>query len=129
MRRALVIAILASVFLAGCAVRGEKQDPFAYTKKPLYTGHFDLADMRDGADSQEFRVEDGSIPSVHVRAWMNMTSGGAARLDVVDSSGRLVWTTSSTGETNAATNLGTWTVNVNALSGATGTIDVVAARR
>lgn len=129
MRRLRVIVLLASVLLAGCVARGEKQDPFAYTKKPLYVGHFDLVELKNGTAAQEFRVEDGSIAAVHLRAWINLTSGASARLDVVDSSGRPVWATMSTGEATAATNLGTWSVNLSAPPGTAGTVDVVAARR
>lgn len=131
MRRSLVLVLLASLLLAGCTARssGTKADPFAYTKKALYVGHFELADLKNGTDAQSFSVDDGSIASVRLRAWINATTGGPAQVEVVDSSGRLVWSTTSTGEATAATNLGTWTVRITAPLGSTGSIDVIAARR
>lgn len=110
MRRAAPFALLAAALvLAGCTVQGS-QDPFAYTRKPLYTGGFDLARMA-GEETQEFRVQDGSIGTLRLFVWVNATAGGA-RVDVADPSGRTVLSTTETSESKAGLNLGAWKVKV-----------------
>ena len=108
--RAFALLVLAAVVLAGCSANA--QDPFAYTKKPLYTGHFELDPLTGGkTDGQQFRVEDGSIAQVYVQVWVNATEGGA-RVDVIDPSGRTVMSTTSTTEMGFPLTLGVWKVVV-----------------
>lgn len=108
--RLSVLLLVPALALAGCAANA--QDPFAYAKKPLYTGHFDLEPLAGGkTDSQQFRVEDGSIGHVNVRIWVNATAG-AAKVDVIDPSGRTVLSTTTDAERSFPLNLGVWTVVV-----------------
>jgi hypothetical protein len=108
--RAFAVLLLAAVVLAGCSANA--QDPFAYAKKPLYTGHFELDPLVDGkTDSQEFRVEDGSIGYVRVQVWVNDTAGDAT-VEVLDPSGRAVLTTSANADQSFPLNLGVWKVVV-----------------
>lgn len=108
--RAFALVVVLAVALSGCAANA--QDPFAYTKKPLYTGYFDLDPLAGGTtDAQEFRVEDGSIGRVHVQVWVNATAG-AGKVDVYDPSGRLVLTSEGQAEQGFPLNLGVWRVVV-----------------
>ncbi len=108
--RAFALLVVAAVALAGCSANAE--DPFAYAKKPLYTGHFELEPLAEGkVDSQQFRVEDGSIAQVRVQVWVNNTAGDA-KVEVVDPSGRTVLTTTTTTDQSFPLNLGVWKVLV-----------------
>lgn len=126
MRRTLV-ALLVVLALAGCTAKSQ-EDPFAYTKKPLYTGGFDLEDI-SGTDQQQFRVEDGSIAVVNVQVWVNATAGGAT-VEVIDPSGRTMMSTTQTTEQGFPLKLGVWTVKVTP-SGedAAGHVGILATRR
>lgn len=125
--RAFALLLVAAVALAGCAANAE--DPFAYTRKPLYTGHFELDPLAGGkTDSQEFRVEDGSIARVHVQVWVNATAGGA-RVEVVDPSGRTVLSVTDDAEQSFPLHLGVWTVRVTPEGEAAGHVSVLATRR
>lgn len=109
--RLSVLLLVPALLLAGCAANAQ-QDPFAYAKKPLYTGHFDLEPLAGGkVDSQQFRVEDGSIGFVNVRIWVNNTAGDA-KVEIVDPSGRTVLTTTQHAEQAFPLNLGIWKVVV-----------------
>lgn len=108
---AQILLVCAALVLAGCAAKGQ-QDPFAYTRKPLYTGHFDLDPLAGGkVDSQQFRVEDGSIAEIRVQVWVNATAGGAL-VEILDPSGRTVVSTTTHAEQRFPLNLGIWTVKV-----------------
>ena len=108
--RLSVLLLVPALLLAGCAANA--QDPFAYAKKPLYTGHFELEPLAGGkTDSQQFRVEDGSIGYVNVRIWVNNTAGDS-NVDVIDPSGKTVLSTTSHAEQAFPLNLGIWTVVV-----------------
>ena len=108
--RASAALLLAAMVLAGCSANA--QDPFAYAKKPLYTGHFELEPLAGGkTDSQEFRVEDGSIGFVRVQLWVNNTAGDAT-VEVYDPAGRAVITTTTGVDQSFPLNLGVWKVVV-----------------
>lgn len=110
MRALAVLALAAATVLAGCSANAK--DPFAYARKPLYTGHFELEPLAQGkVDSQEFRVEDGSIGYVHVQVWVNNTAGDAT-VEVVDPSGRTVLTATEDAEQKYPLTLGVWKVLV-----------------
>lgn len=117
MRPALVLAVACALLAAGCFAKAG-EDPFAYTKKPLYTGGFDLEDIK-GEDSQQFRVEDGSIALVRVQVWVNATAGGA-RVELTDPSGRVVLTTTEGAAQEYPLKLGIWTVKVTPVPDASG---------
>jgi len=121
-KRAL-LAVLVVAAMAGCSARGAP-DYFAYTKKPIYVGSFDLA---HGADRQNFYVEDGSIGQLRAQVWINATAGGA-RVDVVGSSGATVWSTSASGSQALRVDLGQWTVTVTPTDGAAGEVEIVVVR-
>lgn len=123
-RRALVLVAIMLV-LAGCTAKGE--DPFAYAKKPLYTGGYDLARLGNGTQTQEFRVQDGSIASVKVNVWVNATAGGA-RVDVIDPAGTTVLSTTETTERTFPLNLGAWHVRVTGEEGSAGRVAILAVR-
>lgn len=127
MRRALVLALLAALVLAGCSARGGDADPWAYTKKPLYTGGFSLERVASEPASQEFRVSDGSIAAVRVLVWVNATQGGGT-VRVYDPSGNLLLTTSETTERQYGLQLGAWRVEVEGLPGSTGLVHILAVR-
>lgn len=125
MRRAPVLLVLAALLLAGCSVRGA--DPFAYTRKPLYTGHFDLAEMPAGGDGQTFRVDDGSIAFERVQVWINATAGGA-RVTVTDPSGRVQVDTTQAMDQRFSLELGAWQVRVEAQPGSAGSVELLVTR-
>lgn len=105
-----LLVIVALVALAGCTAEG--QDPFAYMRKPLYTGWFDLAPLAEGStDGQEFRVEDGSIAQIRLQVWVNATHGGG-RVQVYDPSGDLVIDTTQPTLQTSGLELGVWRVVV-----------------
>lgn len=108
-----VLLVVGLVALAGCTAKGA-DDPFAYTKKPLYTGHFDLAAVGADGATQEFRVQDGSIASVRVLVWVNATLGGA-RVEITDPHGSTVISTTQTTDQAAPLKLGAWRVTVTGL--------------
>jgi hypothetical protein len=124
---AFVVALALAAGLSGCVARGQKTDPFAYAKVPLFASRFDLASA--GNESQQFRVEDGSIAMLRVQVWVNATVGGMEELQLVGPSGSVAWTTSSAGETSVPVDLGTWTVTVSAHPGSAGSVDVLVTRR
>lgn len=106
----LLTLLLPALVLAGCSAGAD--DPFAYTRKPLYTGYFDLDPLAGGkTDSQEFRVEDGSIGRIHVQVWINATAG-RGQVDLVDPSGRTALTTTSSTTQSYPLTLGVWKVVV-----------------
>lgn len=108
MRRTL-FALVALGLLSGCVARGE--DPFAYTKKPLYVSTFDLARLDDRPSEQGFRVEDGSIGAQHFEIYVNATKGGAL-VEIHDPAGALVISTTETTKTSIPLHLGAWRVTV-----------------
>lgn len=115
--RLVAVLLTLAVALAGCSAKGE--DPLAYTKKPLYGGVFDLGELGNGTDQQQFRVQDGSIGMIKVNVWINATAGGA-RVNVYDPSGRMVLTTTETTERAFPLNLGQWRVEVLGMPDETG---------
>lgn len=109
MRLAPILVACVLAIGSGCVAKAG-QDPFAYTKKPIYAGGFDLDDLQ-GPDHQEFRVEDGSIGAVRVHVWVNATAGGA-RADIQDPSGRTVLSTMEEAQEDLPLKLGVWRVTV-----------------
>jgi hypothetical protein len=107
-RVALALVLVLASAAAGCTARG--QDPFAYTKKPLFASTFHLAGT-DAGDRQSFFVEDGSIGRIAAQVWLNVTSG-AARVEFVDPSGRTVWITDASASGPLPVELGAWQVRV-----------------
>lgn len=124
--RTTLVALLAILMLAGCTAEGG-QDPWAYTKKPLYAGGFDLARISGTTDAQEFRVTDGSIAAIRVLVWINATAGGAT-VRVFDPSGHTLFTTSETGERHYGLELGAWRVEVDGHAESAGRVHVLAVR-
>lgn len=125
MRRAVPALLAVVLFLAGCVAQAGN-DPLAYTRKPLYSGGFDLDGM-NATDAQEFRVEDGSIVNVHVRVWVNATAGGA-RVDVYAPSGKLLHTTTEASHAALPLELGVWRVEIVPLGPSAGHVSVLATR-
>ena len=126
MRRTLAFLVLAALFLAGCSARGAN-DPFAYMRKPLYTGHFDLDQVPAAGDGQTFRVDDGSISFVRVQAWINATAGGG-RVTVTDPSGYVRVDTTQDVDQRFAMELGAWQVHVEAQPGSAGSVEFFVTR-
>ena len=129
--RAFVAPLLAAMVLAGCSANA--QDPFAYAKKPLYTGHFELDPLVGGkTDGLEFRVEDGSIGYVHVQVWVNATAG-EGKVEIIDPSGRTVISTTTHAAQTFPLNLGVWKVVVTGTpdgeNGLKGHVGVLATRK
>lgn len=118
----VVIALL----LGGCAASGG-EDPFAYTRKPLYAGGFDLARIGPEPDSQEFRVTDGSIAEIRLDTWINATAGGG-HVVIVDPSGSIVLDTREPATLGVGLALGVWTVHVEADPDSTGIVHILATR-
>ena len=127
MRRVALLAIVHALVLAGCSARGGNEDPWAYTKKPLYAGGFSLERIAGHTDSQEFRVTDGSIAAVRVLVWINATQGGGT-VRVSDPGGHVVLSTSDTADQSFGLQLGRWVVEVEGLTGSAGTVHVLAVR-
>ncbi|HET6405727.1 MAG TPA: hypothetical protein VFH78_13880 [Candidatus Thermoplasmatota archaeon] len=129
MQRRLALLVTVAVLLAGCSARGSnpENDPWAYTKKPLYAGGFDLARVAGETDSQVFRVTDGSIAAIRVMVWINATAGGAT-VRVFDPSGNNVLTTSETIERQYGLQLGEWRVEVDGQPESAGIIHILAVR-
>jgi hypothetical protein len=129
-RVALALALALAFALAGCTARGSKPDPFAYTRVPIYAGAFDLAAAPH--DEQSFRVEDGSLSSIHARVWVNATTGGAL-VKIVDPSGDVVWSADRTADATLTSDLGTWKVLVDGVASpdgpAAGSVSVLVTRR
>lgn len=121
----IVLLLAVAVALAGCTASGE--DPFAYTKKPLYAGGFDLARIAGTTDSQEFRVTDGSIAGIDVRVWINATAGGA-HVKLINPSGAVAYETSATDAKAIPMELGVWRVEVDAPAGSAGILHILATR-
>ena len=126
MRGTRLLAVALVLTMAGCFAKAN-QDPFAYTRKPLYTGGFDL-DGLAATDEQQFRVEDGSISEVHVQVWVNATTG-SARVEVEDPSGQVYMNTTQSGEMGFPLRLGVWHVRVTPEGEATGHVAVLVTRR
>lgn len=125
MRLALALLVPALV-LAGCTASGGA-DPFAYTRKPLYAGGFDLAELGDGDESQTFRVSDGSIASIRMLVWVNATAGGAT-VTIADPAGKTAMTTSGTAERSVPLNLGAWTATIQGQAGSEGLVHILVVR-
>lgn len=125
MRLALVLLVLVAL-VAGCTATGQ-DDPFAYTKKPLYAGGFNLAKLGSATDTQEFRVQDGSIASLRILVWVNATSGGAT-VTITDPSGRTILNTTDSTERASPLNLGAWKVQVTGREGSAGTVHILVVR-
>ena len=125
MRVAFALVALA-VLVAGCTASGQ-QDPFAYTKKPLYFGGFDMAKLAGKSESQEFRVQDGSIVTVRLLVWVNATAGSAT-VTIADPSGRTILTTSETTERSTPLDLGAWKATVTAAEGSAGLVHILVVR-
>lgn len=125
MRRAALLVLVAALLLAGCTAKGE--DPFAYTKKPLYTGGFDLARLAGETDQQQFRVGDGSIAAIRIQVWVNATAGGA-QVQILDPSGRAAVTTTESVDKTVPVNLGAWTVVVDGEPAAAGHVGILVTR-
>ena len=126
--RVLATALVAALVLAGCAARGGgENDPWAYTRKPLYAGGFDLARIAGETDSQVFRVTDGSIAAIRVLVWVNATAGGGT-VRLFDPSGNLVLTTSETVERQYGLQLGEWRVEVDAQPASAGRVHILSVR-
>ena len=122
----MVAALVLAAGLAGCAARGN-DDPFAYMRKPLYAGSFDLSKTIDEPKTDTFWVRDGSIAKVKIQVWVNQTAGDA-RVIVHDPSGNVALDTTSSTTGSFALNLGAWTVTVEGTEGAAGTVGVLATR-
>lgn len=128
MRRPLVaLALLLALALAGCSARGGDTDPWAYTKKPIYTGGFNLERIAGDTATQEFRVSDGSIAAIRVLVWVNATQGGGT-VRLFDPSGNQVLTTTETTEHQYGLQLGAWRVEVDGLEGSTGLVHILVVR-
>ena len=123
---ALVVAGL-FVVAAGCTARGGDDDPWAYTRKPLYAGGFDLERIAGQTDAQEFRVTDGSIGAIRVLVWVNATAGGGT-VRIYDPSGDLRLTTSETVERQYGLQLGSWRVEVEGQPASAGVMHILAVR-
>lgn len=118
-----------AVLLAGCASSGagESSDPWAYTRKPLYAGGFDLAKLAGTNETQQFQVTDGSIGAIQAHVWINATQGGAT-VTLRDPSGKAVLTTTQTTQEQFGLNLGRWTATVEGLPGSSGSVHVIVVR-
>ena len=129
MRALASIALVAATFLAGCSTRGEDEssDPWAYTRKPLYTGGFDLAELAGANETQSFRVTDGSIGAIRAQVWINATAGGAT-VTLRDPSGRAILTTTETTDQRFGLNLGQWSVAIEGLPDSSGLVHVLVTR-
>ena len=124
--RLLVVPLVATLAMAGCFAKAN-QDPFAYTRKPLYTGAFTL-DGLNATDEQQFRVEDGSIGQVHVQVWVNATAGGAT-VEVVDPSGQTRMSVTDDAAMGFPLALGVWHVRVTPQGEAAGDVSILVTRR
>lgn len=122
----LLCAVALVAAFAGCSARGDP-DPFAYMRKPLYVGGFDLAKVRGVEDDQQFWVTDGSIAQVRVLVWVNATAGGATVV-VEDPAGNVAMRTTQTTEGSFRLDLGAWTVRVLGTPDAAGDVAVLAVR-
>lgn len=129
MRPSLAFALALALALVGCAAKADDpaSDPFAYTRKPLYTGGFALDQLGGQTRSQEFRVTDGSIGAIRVQVWVNATAGGAT-VEVVDPSGDLTLLTQETTDTTVGLDLGAWTVRVTPDPGSAGAVAILVTR-
>jgi hypothetical protein len=125
--RLFVLALVAAVALAGCSSSDESTDPYAYTKKELYSGGFDLARLAGANDSQEFRVSDGSIAAIRVLVWVNATAGGAT-VTIRDPGGDVLLQTTETTERSLGLELGAWTVEVQGQPESAGRVHILVVR-
>jgi hypothetical protein len=124
--RAALALLIPALFLAGCTATGDS-DPFAYARKPLYTGGFEIAEIGEDGDSQTFRVTDGSIASVRMLVWVNASAGGAT-VTIADPAGSTMMTTSETAERSVPLNLGVWTVDLQARPESVGLVHILVVR-
>ena len=124
--KVLLLAVVAAVVLAGCSAQ-ESTDPYAYTKKELYSGGFDLARIAGTTDSQEFRVTDGSIAEIKIMVWINATAGGAT-VTIRDPGGDVVLETSETTERSFGLELGAWKVEVAGQPASAGRVHLLVVR-
>lgn len=125
MRAAFAVLVLA-LLLAGCTATGQ-EDPFAYTRKPLYAGGFNLEKLGGETETQTFRVSDGSIASIRILVWINATAGGATVI-IKDPAGKTVLTTSETTEGSSPLNLGAWTATVEGRPESSGIVHILVVR-
>ena len=126
MRTPTLLLVVAALVLAGCAARGN-EDPFAYMRKPLYAGHFDLADAQGTTATNKFWVDDGSIAQIRIQVWVNNTAGDA-RVVIKDPSNFTVLDTTSSVEQRFGLDLGAWTVTVEGSPEAAGNVGVLVTR-
>lgn len=127
MRPALTLLTLAALFAAGCSARGD-DDPFAYIRKPLYTGSFDLEQLGENhTASQRFWVTDGSIGAIKVQVWVNATAG-AAVVKVLDPDGNVAMATDEARSDQFPLALGDWSVVVEGTQDAKGMVGVFVTR-
>lgn len=123
------LLLVAATLLAGCTASGG-EDPWAYTKRELYSGGFDLTKVsaREGStDNQEFRVTDGSIGAIRLLVWVNNTAG-TPTITINDPSGRTILQTSQTTERQTSLALGAWTVRIDSPPGTEGRIHILVVR-
>lgn len=126
--KTLPLLVVAAALLAGCTASGDGQDPWAYTRRELYSGGFDLAKVSAaGTDGQVFRVTDGSIGAIRHLVWVNATAG-TATVSITDPSGKTVLTTTETTERTTGLSLGQWGVQVDAPPGAQGRVHILVVR-
>jgi hypothetical protein len=127
-RAKLLVTLVLLVALAGCSARGTGGDPWAYTRKPLYSGHIQLDGLTPEGERQTIFVEDGSINRIRASVWVNTTQGGAI-VEFVTPSGQTVWSTTSTGAQSLPMELGAWTLRVRPLTAdTTGSVGVLVTR-
>lgn len=119
--------LLVAVLAAGCTAKGGDQDPWAYTKKPLYASGFNLERIAGSEETQQFRVTDGSIAGIRMQVWVNATAGGGT-VTIRDPGGKSILTTSSTADEVTMLNLGQWTVQVVGQAGSVGIVHVLVTR-
>lgn len=124
---ALAAIVLVAAFAAGCTASGDRPDPWAYTKKPLYAGGFDLGRLAGQEETQQFRVTDGSIGAIRANVWINATAGGAL-ITLHDPSGNVVLETDRTTEAQFPLNLGAWSVTATGHEGSAGIVHVLVTR-
>lgn len=117
-RLAMALALAAATLVAGCAARGDV-DPFAYMKKPLYNGAFDLADVAGGNVTHQFWVTDGSIAEIHARLSVE-AAAGSARMILRDPSGAVAIDTAVDVDKRLALDLGAWSITIEASPDARG---------
>jgi hypothetical protein len=127
MKRALALALVAAVLLAGCGARANRDQFFGYMKKPIYASGFALEDARATPQTQQFFVEDGSIGKVSVQVWVNATAG-TATVQIVNAHGDTIVNTASSTTVSVPVDLGAWKITVSGSPDAAGRADVLVKR-